>query len=224
MSRVQATSYRIGTWAPPGDMRPTAISRCAKCGNEGRLIIAGVGNNPHKIEKFYIRLGWDYDVFSPGNCICPKCVRQREIRATEEVTRPRPVSAPPGLRTAQIAQALNPQKELPMRSSSKEEVGIKSLSPEQKAKLRGELDSTFDDSVGRYLDGNSDHKISEKLGIARATVQEFRENFYGELQDDPEISAFRQQLEDAKRVVSNIQASVAKMELKLDEISRKVGL
>ena len=223
MSRTNPMAYRIGPFAPPGDLRSTAITSCAKCGNEGKIIIAGMGNNPEKIEKLYIRLGWDYQRFSPGQCICAKCVKQREIRATEEVTRPRPVEAP-GLRTAQVVQALNPQKEPTMRSSSRGDVGIKSLTPEQKSKLRSELDSTFDDSVGRYLEGNSDHKISEKLDIARTIVQEFRENFYGELQDDPEISAFRQQLDDAKRVLSNMQGTVAKMELKLDEISRKVGL
>lgn len=220
MSKDAPLSYRLGPWDPKhGDMRQTAFTQCATCPTVGKIPIVHLGNNPEKIAKLYIRGEWDYDVHNPRRCFCPKCTKQRAIKAGEEVERMQKAPAP-GLKEAQRIQVLSPPKVIDMRN----EIGIKALNPQQKADLRRELDSTFDDSVGRYLDGNSDHKISEKLGIPRIVVEEFRENFYGELQDDPEIRAFRQQLDDAKRVLGNLQSSINKMELKLDEIARKVGL
>ena len=217
-------AYSLRPWdAANGDMRQTAHLQCASCPVVGRLSVVGIGNNPDMIQKLFIRMDWDCDVHHPSENYCPKCTKQRAIRAGEAVAARKSIAD--GIRSAQQKQALNPREPMQARSSSpRGDIGIKSLTPAQKSQLRTQLDSTFDDSIGRYLEGNSDHKISELLGIPRATVEEFRENFYGELQDDPEISAFRMQLDDAKRVMSNLQSSINKMELKLDEISKKVGL
>lgn len=220
--RTTPLAYVLRPWLPPHDLRTTAVLTCAKCPREGKLLIPG-GNNPEKIEKLFIRMGWDCNVHNASECICPTCVKQREIRAGEAAKARR--EQPPGLIAAQQRQALSPPKEVAVRSSSpRGDIGIKELTAEQKTALRNELGGTFDEVNGRYLDGNSDHAISEKLHIPRAVVAEFRENFYGELKDDPEVTAFRAQLEDAKRVLSNMQGTVAKMEAKLEEIAKRVGV
>ncbi len=101
---------------------------------------------------------------------------------------------------------------------------MKDLTPDQKAALRREMDATFDDAIGRWLDGNSDHLVSEKLGIPRFIVTEYRELSYGPLKEDPEIAAIGQTLAEAKRTIVNLSASIQKIEARLEEVRRKVGI
>lgn len=221
MSRVNPLAYDLKPFAPPGDLRPAAHLRCVSCPEVGKIIVSGFGNNPEKIEKYFIRLGWDASVHNSSSNYCPKCVKNRAIRAGEEARKRK--EQPPGLVAAIRTQALSPPQEKPVQRGEKPPM-IKSLTPEQKAALRNELGGTFDESSGRYLDGNSDRAISEKLGIPMVAVVEFRENFYGELKDDPEITAFATQLAELKKVLGNLSETARKMEVKLEDLRRKAGV
>lgn len=217
-------SYRLRPFdVARNDMRQTAVISCAKCGEQGKLPVVNRGNNPEWIEKQFIRMRWECDVHNAKRNLCPRCIKNREIRLEKEQALDK---------LAQLGQEIERgarQPEYPgivpvKKKEEQKEMSIKDLSPEKKTALRNELGGTFDEAAGRYIDGNSDHSISEKLGIPRKTVVEFREAFYGELKDDPEITAFRMQLEDAKRVVNNMQTTLQKMEEKLATISKRVGL
>ena len=213
-------AYDIVPLDPPADRRASARLKCRECGEYGKIPVAGMPNNPERYEKLFIRLGWDADVFHPGKNWCPKCVRLRKIRAnepTEPVPKPRVFTTGP----------LTPVFEVPLgagtRSSSMGDqvTDIKKLGNEQKAKLRKEIEEFFDDSTGRYLEGQSDHTISDRLQIARAVVAEFRENFYGELKEDPETAALREGIEECKRAQAAIQSRLQKLEIKLNEVREK---
>lgn len=217
-------AYRLAPYDPPVDMTATAHMTCAECGSVRRLKVVGIGNNPEKIEKMFIRMGWDCNVHKPKECICERCVRLRKIRIEREIDRPVPAERIFAAISKKPTPAHFPE-DTPLvsgtRTSSSKEVGIKALTPEQKTSLRNELSGTFDESVGRYLDGNSDRTISEKYNIPMAVVIEFRENFYGELREDPQITAFKTQMADALKIMGNLQRTFAQMETKLDELSRK---
>ena len=86
------------------------------------------------------------------------------------------------------------------------------------------LDHSFDDKAGRYLDGANDHLFSEKTGIPRAVVIEFRELMFGPLKEDPLITGFRDQLDAVKKQMAALQSSIGKMELQIGEISKKNGM
>ena len=158
-------------------------------------------------------MGWDANVHKPGKCICPKCVKHREIRAASA-----PIEVDPNRRPV-VHKA-------PITITAPKEVAveIKKLTPEQKSELRKAIEENFNEELGRWGDGFSDHIVSELLGIPRVLVQEFRDNFYGELKQDPEITALRDQLDQAKKVLTNLQSTLGKMELKFADIAKRVGL
>lgn len=236
-----ALVYEIVKHDPPRDMRSAAQLRCAECGDTGNIIIAGMGNNPEKIQKLFIQIGWDADVFHKAKNWCPKCVRQRRIRVANEEGIPKlpeGVRVLPSMLPAPVTptQRVAAPKIIPdhfsigsgTRTSSSKEVNpvtdIRKLTTEQKSSLRTGLESFFNPDTGRFEDGWSDHRISEELQIPRAVVAEFREIFFGEIKTDPEIVAFVQQYEEAKRVMGNLQSSLEKMHTKLEALLKKHGV
>ena len=54
---------------------------------------------------------------------------------------------------------------------------IKSVpTPDQRVKIRSYLDKHFDDGQGCYLDGMSDLKIAEAVGLPRVAIETIRES------------------------------------------------
>lgn len=209
-----ALAYELRPLNPPVDMRTAAAITCSGCGAIGKVPILGFGNNPDKIERAFIRMSWRCDVHKPAECLCPKCMREKAIRAKNDTSTPK---EPP------VAIALSP-----FRAASSPRVvevkGIRDLTPEQKFTLRQLLDHSFDDKAGRYLDGANDHLFSEKTGIPRAVVVEFRELMFGPLKEDPLITGFRDQLDAVKKQMALLQSSIGKMELQISEIAKKNGM
>lgn len=220
-------AYSLGAKDPAaGDMRTFASIKCPKCGRLGSLNVSGFGNNPNLIERGFIRMGWDCNVHKPGQCLCPICVKQREIRAAGESPKapaPKPASVPGLLDSIRIGAGTRSQP-VPSTPVGDKPMSLRDLPAAQKTTLRTALESYFDPDKGAYTDGMNDHRVSEELGIPRVLVIEFRETFYGELKEDPEIKTFRQQMEDAKKVMANLQSTMQRMEVKLAELLKKNGL
>lgn len=235
-------SYRIKPEAPEiGNMRNLAHANCSVCGAEGKVPIGGIRNNPEKIEKLFVRKGWDFDRFNEKRCICDRCVRNREIRLegerdaarvaaskaarvlpTLEIVRPTaaPMSAP-GLMTAVKAgpQPKAPPPPEPMAMS------IKDLKPADKASLRTAIEAYFNPDTGQWAAEWSDHRVSEETNIARVVVAEFRDSFYGPIKDDPILRALTDELGQVKAILRNMEeTTVPRLERKLDEYRKKVGL
>lgn len=214
-------AYEIRPLNPPEDMRPAATLQCAGCDVKGKLPIMGFGNNPEKIQQAFIRLGWRCDVHKASGNFCPKCMKEKAVRAEaaakrndEQRKEEKQVELRAFTRTP-VSTASSPQM-VEVRS-------LRDLTPDQKFKLRQSLDHSFDDSSGRYIDGHTDHTVSERLGIPRAIVIEFRELMYGPLKEDPLVTNLRDQLSEAKKALAGIQSDVAKMELLLAEVAKKNG-
>lgn len=225
MGKNTPLAWDLRAFDPPRDVRTAAHLKCGYCPEVGKILISGFGHNPEKIAQYFTRLGWEVDQHNQARCFCKKCVANRKIRAQEEAEERRQKKIADGLLSAQRKQALSTPQERTMASTPRAaEVGIKALTIEQKSSLRRELDGSFDDSIGRYLEGNSDHAISEKLGIPRAIVIEFRENFYGELKDDPELAAIRAGIEDGRKFLRNFEVSLDRLEARVNEYAKKVGL
>lgn len=62
---------------------------------------------------------------------------------------------------------------------------------EQRLKIRSQLDKSFDDGVGRYLDGLSDQKIAEAVNVPRIVVEQIRETAYGPIRVNPVAAELR---------------------------------
>lgn len=225
-----ALAYRLASFDPPRDMRSSAHLNCATCTNVGKLPIVAMGNNPEKIEKMFIRSGWDANIHKAHLNFCPTCVRRREIEAKARLpVQVGRVFQDDGEKIATVdltrAPGLMDSLKAGVRSSPKEDkMTLKTLSPEHKAALRRELDANFDDTTGQYLPNVTDHTISEKLGIPRAVVIEFREAGYGELKEDPELSSLRLNIADAKKILGNMQSTLEKLTDRVAAYGRKIGM
>lgn len=228
MASKAPLAYRLASFDPPRDMRSTAHLPCATCPVIGKLPIVSMGNNPEAINKMFGRLGWDANVWKHAENWCPACVRRREAEAKARLpldAASRVLTDVPAATTPRgLKDAIRMGSGVRHSSPKEDKVTLKSLSADQKASLRRELDASFDDTTGQYLSGTTDHTISEKLDIPRAIVIEFRELTYGELKEDPELSALRAGFEEMKKFAANFQSSLAKYEERLAAYARKIGM
>lgn len=68
----------------------------------------------------------------------------------------------------------------------------------QRFSIRTNLDKHFDDETGRYLDGYSDRKIAEEIGLPAIVVKNIREMAYGPEKGDPEIVKILEEVDQIK--------------------------
>lgn len=222
-------AYDLVRFNPPVDLRTAAKLKCYDCPTTDKVIIAGKGNNPEWIGQRFVQLGWDCDPFHRSRNWCPKCVKQRKIRAHAEAEKEKP-RVLPSLPPLPPVNPLVPKHFEPLtagtRSSSKGDqvTDIRSLKTDQRALLRTAIEAYFDGDNGRFTEGWDDRRISEETNLPMKVVIEFREMFYGELQEDPEVKAFKQMYTEAKTVMGNLQSSLQKMEIKLEALLKKHGV
>lgn len=174
-------SYQVTGVAGDGYGRTVARGTCHKCGATDDVTITG-NNNPELVRKKFEERGWKFDEWKPGECICPRCqvkpahstdaelIRFQERMKGADMTTMKPAAAP-AVRVATV---------------------------EEKAKIRRELDSHFDEGKGCYLDGYTDQKVGTTLGIPWALVAQVREAAYGPIRSDPELEAIRGEIETVK--------------------------
>lgn len=86
------------------------------------------------------------------------------------------------------------------------------LTTDQRVKIRSLLDKHFDDGVGRYLDGYSDQKIADAVGVPRVVVEGIREPGYGPIKIDPEIVRLMDE-------VSKMEIDMKSIKNRLDKLS-----
>lgn len=212
-----ALAYELKANRPPDDLRTMAVLKCKSCDATGKIPVISFGNNPHLIEQAFLRAGWECDVHKEAKNFCPSCTTKRSKKKEKEnVTMPtRLVGSPSGIR---ILGSLSPRE---VNESLK---SVKDLTAVHRFDLRNILDASFDDAKGAYIDTMTDHLISEKLGIPRAVVVEFREMAYGPLKEDPLITALRMDIDRVMTNISGLQSVAARLTERLDEITKKNGL
>lgn len=232
MARKPATglAYALERFDPPRDMRTAAAMTCSKCDTKGKIPVVNSNNNPEKIAQWFKRLGWECDGFHASQNLCPKCIERRELRRKQEIAQEERERTPGRVLVAplpKVAVAAPRHFEDVVLGASTRTGGtitkIADLTREQKAEVRKELDSHFDEENGRYLDEYSDQIIADGLGIPRKVIEQFREDLYGPIMRDPEIEAIEATVADAKRTMANLQSSINRLETKIDELKKKRG-
>lgn len=71
---------------------------------------------------------------------------------------------------------------------------MREATPQERVKIRAVLDKQFDDGAGCWLDGYSDQKAGEEVGVPWAIVTRIREAAYGPIRVDPEVAGLRAEL------------------------------
>lgn len=213
-------AYTLRAYAPPRDLTIAAWLPCSQCQSTERIKISSMGNNPGLIETAFKNMGWEANVHKPRLCICPKCIlKQKKEADIIKNTR----------KEGQVLRDIVSTNRAvePFKMASRPVNGpltMRDLTKEQRNLLREELDNHFDQDAGRWAEGHSDHNASETLGIPRFVVIDFRENLYGALKEDTDITWLRDALASAKKGIASLQADVSKIEDRLALVARKVGL
>lgn len=85
------------------------------------------------------------------------------------------------------------------------------LNTEQRVKIRNLLDKHFDDGSGRYLDGFSDQKIGDSIGVPRIHVEQMREAAYGPIKVDPEFARLENEILRLLSEINEVRMALGKL-------------
>lgn len=193
-----------------GKRRPCCRAVCDSCGAVARHWITG-RFAPQLVAKGFERDGWD---FSRGKT-CPSCMSARREAARKN---PKPSLRSANMTVVPIKEALAPR----------------ALTPDEKTKARGKLEGCFDEQRGVYLDGMSDQKIGEQLGLPWASVRDYREVAFGPLKGNEETAALKADIDKlsadlaalmsrSSKEIGEIASAKDKLLTRLNALEKKLG-
>lgn len=206
---ISITSHRF---ADDGSTpKPASRIDCDFCDAVEFVPLTGPFNGYHVAERFR-RKGWEI----ARKTRCPECLKRRRHNRRENgdsalgaqlrlvqaspIDRASPIAiaaatGPAELKRPALQAAIvplpQPKESAPVTSAPPSSPQPRALSPDERAKVRRELDAHFDDSVGMYLGGENDQRIGERLGLPWAAVAQMREAAYGPIRTDPEVEQMR---------------------------------
>lgn len=174
---------------------------CVGCGaTHDQRLKSGEACNPELLAKRACRDGWQAHSHRRARTYCPACLALR------------PANDP----NSELA------KVIPMAKPVAEPTPLREATPDQRVAIRSALDKSFDDSVGAYLDGMSDQRIAETVGVPRMVVERIREAAYGPIRVDPEMAAIRSAIEALKADIEGQQKGIDNLKAKVAELSSRV--
>ena len=222
---MQALGFTYGRAMRDGNHASVARFTC-RCGStHDQVIRPGQSVNPEEIAKRARRDGWDARSHKASATVCPTCLTARRAKRKMPPAAAPLALDPPGSPAAEaIAAAIQAhptiqdmEVTLPMSrpTPAKPEPAPAATLPREatiaeRVKIRSLLDANFDDAAGRYLDGYSDRRIGEEVGVPWAIVQRIREVGYGAIKVDPEIESIRAECVVAQERMNGARAEFVK--------------
>lgn len=176
-------------------LRTAARFQCLECAATAEAPVrSGSGLNPEATAKWVRERGWKANAFKKAGTYCPKCS---------------------GPKAAKNDTDSKIRKVIPMSQTIPAAVALREATADQRMKIRAHLDKSFDDSVGMYLDGLSDLRIAELVGVPRIIVERMRDTAYGPIKVDPAMQALREELAALKVAVDGQQAGIDNLKSKV---------
>lgn len=208
--------YAIDSRTEEGQRVAYAVLACAKCGDRAEKRMHRGHLPPDVVAKFFKRDGWALDPMKAHTVRCPSCQHPKEPKLTKET---------------KVALAVVPAAVTPAPPEPKITVTGLILTPAQKILVRRKLDALFDEPKGIYLDGYTDQKIGEEIGLPWLAVRELREAAYGPLRSMPELDALVAQhqalmarTEQAVKDAAAIQKDAAALACSIQKLAAKFGI
>jgi len=203
-SQQTVTSFSRQNYVANG--RPTAFARftCHKCGTTLDIPEAGT---PAVQPSVYVRRandrGWRADERHASSVVCPACQRRKPNDPESELKK----ALMNGTSHTNVTPLAPPVRE---------------PTAEDRTKIRGALDTHFDEMVGAYHDDWSDEKIATSLNVPRAWVERMREAAFGPIRLDPVLAGLRAEMAQAKRDLDAAKGMLAKLESTLMNLSSRI--
>ena len=178
---------------------------CATCGAhiQTPLVHNGAGglSGTATVQRAMQGTGWQ---LNGARMCCPRCVAANTARAKGDRPDPKPQAKPP------------PAEVPPMTDQQPREA-----SPQERVKIRSILDKHFDDGAGQWLDGYSDQRAGEEIGVPWALVTRIREAAYGPIRVDPELAAVKTELIQIGRELTTLTERHGAAQKRLDALLAK---
>lgn len=176
--------------------------QCARCPNKLTIKKPGIQGriSPATMCILAREKGWEVHAVKKRNCLCPDCQRRpKEKNDTDSELR-------------KFKPFVVDNQEIVIVETTKPHVVASNTTPKipepttrQRLDILTKLDKHFDDEIGRYLDGYSDRKIAEEIGLPAIVVKNIREMAYGPEKLDPEISAILSEIEYVKNTLASME-------------------
>lgn len=185
---------------------------CRQCGGHDEFQAATSGRNCNMVATAARAeaAGW---AFRNSRATCPRCLAASRARAKGESPAPKPI--PP----AMVARAAIPA---PTETTMPDPKPVmREATPQERVKIRGVLDKHFDDGAGCWLDGYSDQKAGEEVGVPWAIVTRIREAAYGPIRVDPEVVGLRAELAQIGRDLAALTEKHAAAAKRLDGLAAR---
>lgn len=187
--------------AKAGEAARMARVPCHKCTATLEIPMPGKLLPPNVVAKFAARAGWRMDGERRSSNRCPACIGGKTQHSLD--------NTPP----------LNPAKVIPMAEAKA--AGPRELTQPERLKIRAILDKHFDDGAGCWLEGYSDQKAGEEIGVPWAFVTKVREAAYGPIRVDPEVAALKAELAQIGRDIAALTEKHAAAEKRLAALVSK---
>lgn len=181
--------------------------QCVVCAAEhNTLVKTGAPLNSELIAQHARNAGWDVNPWKANHCWCPACrARGGSAKATTIAQAIKGDPAPP---PPEPPPTPSPEQEPTMAKPPTSPAPLAPLDAQQRQRIRALLDKHFDDSVGAYLDGMSDHALAEILNLPRLHIEQMREAAYGPLRISPEMQTLQRDLDRLRQDVAALRASI----------------
>lgn len=166
--------------------------------------------NAEGLAKTACHKGWVANPFRRTGTYCPTCAGpttkskndpDSELRKVIPMVAATPIKAAPSI----VAE-------------------VRETTPDERVAIRNHLDKHFDDGVGSYLDGMSDQRVAELVGVPRVAVERLREAAYGPIRVDPAvlevreaIAAFKGEVEGQQKALDTLKAKALELASTLEK-------
>lgn len=197
-------SYEVRSVQVDGRHVRMATIECGRCGRTEQ--IQDHGMPPTVVVKKFQRAGWATDGRHSRKNRCPDCLAEAGDDQEESEMKNVVVDLKSQASGAALAAGAHTE-----------------VSAEQRSSIRRKLDEFFDDKKGQYLDGYSDQRIGEEVGVGWKHVADLREAAYGPLKGDPQVESILRQLEQIGRVVEEADAQKVKAERETAKLTDLIG-
>lgn len=206
-----ANGFDMPSTLVDGQWRTVARFTCVKCFDTTEVKVdSGVPMNAEGYTKTARNRGWMADADRKNRTYCPVCLGSF----------PKPKNDPESeLRKVAPMVAATPIKPTPPLIEA-----VREITPDERVKIRGHLDKHFDDGVGAYLDGMSDQRIAEMVGVPRMAVERLREAAYGPIRVDlavaemrGKIAALKSDIEGQQRALDALKAKTLELASNLEQ-------
>lgn len=196
-----------GSAAARGAANFTCV-RC-HCSADLPLVRQRSAFNPEATVKRAEAAGWRVN---GARAECPSCLARGGERKRGDSPAPKPVpQKQPTARVIPMAEA---------KPATRGET-LREASPQERVKIRAVLDRHFDDGAGCWLDGYSDQKAGEEVGVPWAIVTRIREAAYGPIRVDPEVAGIRAEIVQVARDLVALNDRHAALAKRLEALAAK---